>query len=177
LTILNKEQHKFRHEVFLDRTHGKRMGAILRGAGFKVHPIYEVYPGTLHETIADPEWINLCAEKNWIVVTGDKKIESVPENRQAVIDSKARVFLLSESNSPPEVWAAAIIIGRYKMDDILEANAGPFFVSVNKRSDAHVGKLRLPPGYEAPEVAAPNDAKDGFKLTAPDQPLLTSGAS
>ncbi len=141
------------------------MGAILRGAGFKVHPIYEVYPGTLHETISDPEWINLCAANNWIVVTGDKKIETVPENRQAVIDSKARIFLLSESNSPPEVWAAAVIIGRYKMDDILEANAGPFFVSVNKRSDGHVGRIRLPPGYEPPEKPYPTQDEDAFELT------------
>jgi hypothetical protein len=37
------------------------------------------------------------------------------------------------------------------MDDILEANSGPFFVNINKRSDGHIGKLRLPPGYEPPE--------------------------
>jgi hypothetical protein len=151
------------------------MGAILRRAGFNIHPIYEVYPGTLHETIPDPEWIALCAANNWVIVTGDKKIETVPENRQAVIDSRARIFLLSESNSPPEVWAAAVIIGRYKMDDILEANAGPFFVNITKRSDGHVQRLRLPPGYERPLDPAPELPADGFELTSPEPPLLTSG--
>lgn len=130
------------------------MGAILRRAGFKVHPIYEVYAGTTHESVADPEWIKLCAARDWVAVTGDKRLEDVPENRQAVIDAKARIFLLSESNSPPEVWAAAIIIGRYKMEDIIEANSGPFFVNINKRSDSHVGKLRRPPGYQPPESSA-----------------------
>jgi len=151
------------------------MGAILRGAGFTVHPIYEVYPGTLHETIPDPQWINHCAANNWVVVTGDKKLETVPENRQAVIDSKARVFLLCESNSPPEVWAAAVIIGRYKMDDIIEANAGPFFVNISKRSDGHVGRLRFPPGYQPPEQPIPEPSPDGFELTPPESRLLTSG--
>ena len=146
------------------------MGAILRGAGFKVHPIYEVYAGNSHETIADPEWIRLCAANDWVVVTGDKKLETVPENRQAIIDTKARVFLLSESNSPPEVWAAAIIIGHYKMDDILEANSGPFFVSITKRSDTHIGKLRLPPGYQPPEEPTPQSSSNGFELTSPDPP-------
>jgi len=151
------------------------MGAILRGAGFKVHPIYEVYSGKTHETIADPEWIKLCAAKDWIAVTGDKRLETVPENRQAVIDAKARIFLLSESNSPPEVWAAAIIIGHYKMDDILEANSGPFFVNINKRSDTHVGRLRLPPGYEVPDQPPPQaPSKDTFQ-TSPDPLRLTSG--
>lgn len=151
------------------------MGAILRGAGFKVHPIYEVYEGTSHETVADPEWIKLCAANDWIAVTGDKKLETVPENRQAVIDAKARIFLLSESNSPPEVWAAAVIIGHYKMNDILEANSGPFFVNINKRSDSHVGKLRLPPGYEPPEKPTTSDSVKGFELTPPEPRLLTSG--
>jgi len=152
------------------------MGAILRGAGFQVHPIYEVYPNEEHKSVADPTWIALCATKNWIVVTGDKRLETVPENRQAVIDSKARVFLLSDSNSPPEVWAAAIIIGHYKMDDILEANTGPFFVNIQKRSDSHVGRLRLPPGYEPPEILHP-EAGTGFMLTSPGTPLLEAGAS
>jgi len=151
------------------------MGAILRGARFKVHTIYEVYPGTLHETIADPEWIKLCAANDWVAVTGDKRLETVPENRQAVIDARARVFLLSESSSPPEVWAAAVIIGHYKMDDILEANSGPFFVNINKRSDGHVGKLRFPPGYDPPEKPNPEPSSDGFQLTPPETRLLESG--
>jgi hypothetical protein len=146
------------------------MVAVLRGAGFTVHPICEVYAGTSHESVADPEWIKLCASRDWVAVTGDKKLEDVPENRQAVIDAKARVFLLSESNSPPEVWAAAIIIGRYKMEDILEANSGPFFVNVNKRSDAHVGKLRRPPGYQIPDEATSRPPADGFELTSPEPP-------
>jgi hypothetical protein len=171
---LNKELRNFKHEIFLDRTHGKRMGAILRGAGFKVHPIYEVYCGTTHETVADPEWIKLCAANDWIAVTEDKRLETVPENRQAVIDAKARIFLLSESNSPPEVWAA-VIIGHYKMDDILEANSGPFFVNINKRSDGHVGRLRFPPGYQPPEDPTPEPSPDGFELTPPESRLLTSG--
>ena len=108
--------------------------------------------------------IKLCAARNWIAVTGDKKLEDVPENRQAVIDATVRVFLLSESNSPPEVWAAAIIIGRYKIDDILEANSGPFFVNINKRSDSHVGKLRRPQGYEHPDEPS---QPDEFELISP----------
>lgn len=144
------------------------MGAILRRAGFKVHPIYEVYAGTTHESVADPEWIKLCAARDWVAVTGDKRLEDVPENRQAVIDAKARIFLLSESNSPPEVWAAAIIIGRYKMEDIIEANSGPFFVNINKRSDSHVGKLRRPPGYQPPDESTSPPQEGGFALTPPE---------
>jgi hypothetical protein len=134
------------------------MVGMLRKAGFVVHPIYEVWPSPKHQFVADPEWIKMCGEKNWIVVTGDKRIESVPENRQAVIDARAKVFLVNDSNSYPEEWAAAVIVGHYKMQEIIDGNRGPFFVNIRKRADGHIAKLRLPPGYTAPlttDVAVP----------------------
>jgi hypothetical protein len=130
------------------------MVGMLRKAGFVVHPIYEVWPSPRHQFIADPEWISLCGEKNWIVVTGDKRIETVPENRQAVIDAKAKVFLVNDSNSYPEEWAAAVIVGHYKMQEIIDGNRGPFFVNIRKRADGHIAKLRLPYGYLSPQTTA-----------------------
>ena len=123
------------------------MGEMLRRVGFTVHPIFEVYPGTTHESVSDPEWIRLCGDNGWIVISGDKRLETVPENRQAIIEAKAKAFILSDSGSRPEIWAAAIIIGHYRMLEIIDANDGPFFVSIGKRSDGHVARLRLPPGY------------------------------
>lgn len=148
------------------------MGEILRRAGFAVQSIYDVYPGNAHDSISDPEWISLCGANNWIAVTGDKRLETVPENRQAVIDARARIFLLTDSNSRPEVWAAAIIVGHYRMQDILEANVGPFFVNITRRADSHVSRLRLPPGYEAPEIVSPD--KHVSNATAERQPLILS---
>jgi hypothetical protein len=169
---LSKEHPKFDHELFLDRTHGKRMGEMLRRAGFNVRPIYEVYPERAHDDIKDPEWIKLCGQNNWIAISGDKRLETVPENRQAVIDAKAKIFVLNDSNSRPEVWAAAIILGHYRMADLIDGNDGPFFVSVGKRADAHVTRLRLPPGYTRPEPESESLALgDGIpllKLTSPD---------
>ena len=140
------------------------MSAMLRRVGFTVHHIFDVYPNKQHEHIEDPEWIQLCGENGWIVVTGDKRIEFVPENKQAVIGAKAKVFLLSDSNSPPEVWAASIIVGHYRMDEIIDANEGPFFVSVSKRSDGHIARLRLPAGYEPPQKPE-NAGDESFALT------------
>ena len=133
--------------MFLDRTSSKRMINILRKAGFVFQTIFEVYPNNAHESVLDPEWIAKCGENNWIVITGDKRIETVPENREAVIDAKVKVFLLNDSNSKPEVWAAAIILGQYKMQDIIDGTAGPVFVTVGKRCDSHVQRPRRPAGY------------------------------
>ena len=64
---------------------------------------------------ADPIWIERCAAEEWVIVTGDKAIETDPINRQAVIDFKAKVFLLDENNSRAVEWAAALIVGRRKL--------------------------------------------------------------
>jgi len=120
---------------------------MLRRAGLTIHPISEVYPHNAHKFIPDPEWIKLCGQNNWVIVSGDKRLETVPENRQAIIEARVKVFLLTDSNSFPEVWAAAVIIGRYKMQEIIDANPGPFFVNVTKRSDKHIDRLRLPYGF------------------------------
>jgi hypothetical protein len=141
--------------MFFDRTSGKRMINILRRAGIVFQTIYEVYPNNAHESVLDPEWIKKCGENNWIVITGDKRIETVPENRQAVLDAKVKVFLLNDSNSKPEVWAAAILLGQYKMQDIIDGTSGPFFVTVGRRCDSHVQRPRRPIGYE--EVSPPSE--------------------
>ena len=136
--------------MFLDRTSSKRFVAILRQAGFDFQTIYEVYPNNAHESVSDPEWIKKCGENNWIIVTGDKKIETNVLNRQAVIDAKAKVFLLNDSNSKPEVWAAAILLGQYKMQDIIDATQGPFFATVGRRCDTHIQRPRRPAGWVDP---------------------------
>lgn len=127
-----------------------------------MHPIQEVYPER-HQFISDPEWLRKCAENDWVVVTGDKRIETVPENTQAVIETRARVFILGDSSSVPEEWAAAIIVGHHRMQEILDANLGPFFVSVRKRADSIIERLRYPRGFQpftdvpAPEATAPKE--------------------
>ena len=149
---MSDAQHKLGHELFLDRTSSKRMINILRQAGFVFQTIYEVYPNDAHKNVVDPEWIKKCGENNWIVITGDKRIETVPENRQAVKNAKAKVFLLNDSNSKPEVWAAAILLGQYKMQDIIDATTGPFFVTVGKRCDSHIQRPRRPMEFSSKVV-------------------------
>jgi hypothetical protein len=160
--------HKLGHELFIDRTSSKRLINILRKAGFVLQTIFEVYPDNVHENVVDPDWIKKCGENNWIVITGDKRIETVPENRQAVVDAKVKVFLLNDSNSKPEVWAAAILLGQYKMQDIIDATTGPFFVTVGKRCDSHIQRPRRPAGYDL--VAAP----DSMVAAAPESPSVAS---
>jgi hypothetical protein len=85
-----------------------------------------------------------CAKEEWAVLTGDKAIETDPTNRQAVIDSKAKVFLLDENNSRAVEWASAIIVARRRIVEVVHENDGPFFVTLRKTSRGLVSKIRRP---------------------------------
>lgn len=130
--------------VFLDRTHGKEFGKLLRRVGFDVRSIFSVYPKKKHETTSDPTWIKKCGAKNWVAISGDKRIETNIENRKAVIDAGAKVFILSDSHSRPEEWAAAVICGREKLYNLVRKNTGPFFARIGRQSLSHIGRIRFP---------------------------------
>ena len=120
------------------------MAAILRRVGLKVKTIYQVYPKNKHQKIKDPQWIARCGKEGWVAISGDKRIEKNVENKQAVIEAKCKLFLLTDTNSRPEEWASAVILGREKMSSVIRKNKGPFFATISKRSDAHVSNARFP---------------------------------
>jgi hypothetical protein len=73
---------------FLDRTHGKRTSQLLTCVGMAVI----LHDRWFHGETRDPIWIAKCGQEQWVVLSGYKSIETVPENRQAVIDAKCKVL-------------------------------------------------------------------------------------
>jgi len=85
----------------------------------------------------DKDWIAECGRNEWAIISGDKKIAVVPEERQAVIDAKAKVFMFDDTHEThTEDWAAALLVARHRLIDIVERADGPFFVVV-KRCQVH----------------------------------------
>jgi hypothetical protein len=146
------------------------MAAMLRRVGLKVRTIYQVYPRNKHQKVKDPQWIAKCGKEGWIAISGDKRIEKNVENKQAVIDAKCKLFLLTDSNSLPEEWASAVILGREKMGSVIRKNPGPFFATISKRSDSHVSNARFPvPRDPAPEVIVGEPA---IEVVAPEPAVV-----
>src|SRR5215471_285205 len=108
------------------------MATLLRRVGFTVR------------SIKDPMWIELCAKKGWIAITGDKRIEKNIINRTAVIQHKAKIFILTDTNSRPEEWASAVIVGQEKIANVTKKNDGPFFSTIRRQSLSHVSHARFP---------------------------------
>ncbi|MFI5109155.1 MAG: hypothetical protein ACHP78_09945 [Terriglobales bacterium] len=169
----NKSPRKFPYTVFLDRTHGKAMAALLRKVGFEVRSIRQVYPKKKHENVKDPEWIVRCAKEGWIAISGDKKLRNNVVNRQAVIDAKGKVFILTDTNSLPEEWAAAVIVGRTKIETVARKNEGPFFATIARESRSHVSHAKFPGQEErerkAKEVGTGNGEQEQTRASHPPE--------
>ena len=136
----NSEQPKPRTTLFLDATHQAKVTAkLLRDSGVSV----EVHKRYFLADAPDPEWIADCTRRGWAIISGDKGIEYDGVNRQAVVTSRAKVFILSDTTSRCIDWAASLVIARHKILAIAQDNQGPFYCTVEKGKDEHVGDVRF----------------------------------
>lgn len=146
---------------FLDRTHGKHTRRLLERVGIVIVHHNDYYAQDTKDTV----WLKRCGEDNWIVLTGDKEIERVPENRQAAIDAKCKVLFFNDTNSRGEEWAAAVIVGRKRLFEIIEKNNGPLFVTIDKHARGHISQARFA-GDGGPKPVQP----DAPATLSSDQP-------
>jgi hypothetical protein len=84
-----------------------------------------------------------CAKHEWVILSGDKSIEEVPAERQAVIDGKCKVFMFDDTNSKTEEWVAAILVGRERISQLVTNTDGPFFVTIRKFGHSHFSSPRF----------------------------------
>lgn len=163
---MSNSEHQPRSPItlFLDATHQAKITAkLLRDAGMSV----EVHKRYFLADAPDPEWIVDCTQRGWAIISGDKGIEYDGVNRQAVIKSRAKVFILADTNSRCVDWAASLVIARHKITRIVEDNEGPFYCSVDKCKDDHVGELRfLEGGRPKPKTESMTESQ----ISVPEPP-------
>jgi hypothetical protein len=128
-------QPKFGRVIFIDRSlASKRLPKLLERMGFEVE-LHNTY--FVHDEM-DDKWIPQVSARQWVILSGDKRLSVEPLNKEAVRASNAQVLLVTDSNSLPEQWAASIIVGRYEIQRLLDKNPGPVFIKIGKQAKDHV---------------------------------------
>lgn len=102
--------------------------SVLRGAGLEI----EIHDGHFAQDVEDVDWIPKVAEKDWIIVTFDKKIRLKPHEKEAIISSKARMICLSSGKSDIEEVARNFVISIAKIQRFIEGNSAPFIVVLSR---------------------------------------------
>ena len=116
--------------VFVDRSLGRvQVPRLLREVGIELVTLAEHYGRPADERIDDPTWITEASAEGWILFMKDARIRRRPAEKQAIIESRAKCFCLSDGNLAFDAMARRYIAAWPK---IVEActQPGPFLYSV-----------------------------------------------
>ncbi|RCV49902.1 PIN-like domain-containing protein [Marinitenerispora sediminis] len=117
-----------RPEFFLDRCLGRKIAQELRGKGWTVHLVADVFPDDGQET-SDTDWIAHGISRGWALLTQDDRIRYRASELAALADGTRVPFCLSSAK-----LTAAAKVDRFIAagDDIRRAiqRGGPAFCRV-----------------------------------------------
>ena len=115
--------------LFLDEGLGsKKVADALRSAGATVELHRDHFtPGT-----PDDEWLPAAAANGWIILSKDRAIRRRANERQAVTDSAARLFVLTSANMTGEEMASAFVAALPRIAKACSAASGPMMKVVHR---------------------------------------------
>jgi predicted nuclease of predicted toxin-antitoxin system len=111
---------------FIDRCLGKKLADPLRNAG----AIVEIHDDHFSQDINDEDWLRIVGERNWVVLTKDKKIASRPLELLAVAQGNVRLFAFVDGDVSGVVVAQAFVNALENMQRFIRGNQAPFIAKV-----------------------------------------------
>lgn len=88
----------------------------------------------------DQVWLPEAARRGWVILTRDKRIRRRPIEKQALMGSGARAFVLSSGNMRGQEMADLLVANLHKIERVV-LNTNPPFVAVVTRTAVQVVEL------------------------------------
>jgi hypothetical protein len=82
-------------------------------------------------SIPDTEVLKKCGENGWLLISLDDSMRRVPQNVEAAVAYRTKVFLFSNGNRKGGEYKAALIVGRFKLLKYARKQDGPFFARLS----------------------------------------------
>lgn len=121
---------------FLDRSLGRHIVAeALRREGVDVQTLAERYPED-EQFVADEVWIREVTADGLVILMKDDRIRRKPHERQAILESGAKAFVVTNANLRGDELARLFVENRHRIAQRCR-RAGPFIYGV------YPGRLEL----------------------------------
>ena len=124
-------------EFLIDRSLGRTtIAAGLRSAGWSVTTLFEIY-GSAEESVADVDWLQLAAERDFVVLSKDKRIRKRPHELEAIMRLGVRAFVLTSGQLNGAEQVARYVDNEGRILAACEApgrSSTPFIAIGSKRS-------------------------------------------
>ena len=111
---------------FIDRCLGNKLADTLRNVGARV----EIHDDHFSQDSYDKDWLRIVAERNWVVLTKDKKIASRPLELLAVAQGNVRLFVFVDGDVSGVVVAQGFVKVLEKMQRFIRWNQAPLIAKV-----------------------------------------------
>jgi hypothetical protein len=112
---------------FVDRSLGKhKLAEALRATG----AVVEVHDTHFPAGAPDEIWLKGVGRRGWVVLTKDKNIRYRVGERQALVASGVRAFVLAAGGLSGDEMAGIFVTALPRIYRFLHKNQGPFVVSV-----------------------------------------------
>ncbi|MCY4388977.1 MAG: hypothetical protein OXC18_17940 [Desulfurellaceae bacterium] len=117
---------------FLDQSLGDKVVAqALRQQGCRVELLKEHF----EIDVLDEEWLPEVGRRGWLILTKDDRIRRRPAEREALMQSGARAFILPSGNMSGEDMASAIANALPKIQRFVTKNPPPFIARISKAGE------------------------------------------
>jgi predicted nuclease of predicted toxin-antitoxin system len=113
---------------FIDRCLGKKLADSLRNVGATV----EIHDDHFKQDIEDKDWLRIVGERNWVVLTKDKKIASRTLDLEAVAEGNVRLFAFVDGDVSGVVVAQAFVNALENMRGFMRGNPAPFLAKLHQ---------------------------------------------
>lgn len=103
----------------------------LRGVGFVVHTMRDVYGESTAQRLADERWLKKCAREDWVVFSKDKKLRNRGTREYDAVKRYAnRCFVLPRGRLGEDEQARRFIDNRYRIA-LRSQKPGPYIYPVH----------------------------------------------
>lgn len=111
---------------FIDRCLGTKLAERLRN----VEATVEIHDDYFAPDMKDEDWLRIVRERNWVVLTKDKKIASRRLELLPVAQGDVRLFAFVDGDVPGVVVAQAFVNALQNMQRFIRGNQAPFIAKV-----------------------------------------------
>lgn len=105
---------------------GRAVSRLLREHGWLVEAHDDHFP----EETKDPELLRAIAQRNWVMLTEDRRMRYRAPEREAYQKSGLRIFVLVTGALPTATKVAVLLLAEDEIRRVLSAMCGPFLYRI-----------------------------------------------
>jgi hypothetical protein len=108
----------------------------LRADGWVLEAMFEVYGHQMAQRLDDPPWIEDATKKDQAILSKDQQLRYQPEPRDAILNARARVFILAKAELKGEDQVAWFLNNKTRIFRACR-KPGPYIYRVYEKRIEH----------------------------------------